>query len=113
MYRPDRSVAQGPGRGVPGQWAAGPVGHHSADLQQMLNVVRADPFPGKYVLLCTKPHREWVLGRSERGARRPWPVEVLEEAWLASVGSWLPLVEQVFSCVEDAEWAVFKRRWTW
>ena len=77
------------------EFRANPVGHHSADLQQMLNVVRADPFPGKYVLLCVKPHQEWILGRLS-GVRGD-PVEVLDD--------------QVFTRAEDAEWEVFRRRW--
>ena len=66
------------------EFRASPVGHHSADLQQMLNVIRAQPFPGKYVLVCVRPHRGD-------------PVEILED--------------QVFTRVEDAEWEVFRRRW--
>ncbi|MDE0416925.1 MAG: hypothetical protein OXI95_08335 [bacterium] len=77
------------------EFRANPVGNHSADLQQMLNVVRAEPFPGKYVLICVKPHREWVLGRLS-GVRGD-PVEILED--------------RVFTRAEDAEWEVFRRRW--
>ena len=77
------------------EFRSNPVGHHSADLQQLLNLMRAGPFPGKHVLICTKPHREWMLG--QLSGVRGEPVDVLED--------------QVFNRAEDAEWAVFKRRW--
>ena len=72
-----------------------PFGVHSADLQRLLNELRAEPFPGKHVLICVEPHRKWVLGRLSgvRGA----PVEAIED--------------EVFSDPAEAEWVVFKRRW--
>jgi hypothetical protein len=50
--------------------------------------------PGKYVLICTKPHREWTLAQlsGERGK----PVTVLD---------------LVFTSIEEAEQEVFRRRW--
>jgi hypothetical protein len=72
-----------------------PVGPHSPNLQRVLNAMRSAPLRGKYVLVCTKPHKEWVLGRlpGERGK----PVELLPD--------------QVFHSLADAEWTVFRLRW--
>ena len=72
-----------------------PVGHHSADLLMLLNFLRAAPLEGKHVLVCTKPHREWVLAQLSGG--RGSPVRLL--------------ADQMFTSIEDAEWAVFKLRW--
>lgn len=74
-----------------------PFGHHSGELQRVLNALRGGPIEGRYVLVCTKPHREWVLGRlpGVRGA----PIRLLEGE------------DTVFTSAEDAERAVFKRRW--
>jgi hypothetical protein len=71
-----------------------PVGHHSPGLQRVLNVFRGEPLQGKYVLLCTKPHKEWRLARlsGERGK----PVE---------------LENKFYQSLEEAEWDVFQRRW--
>ena len=72
-----------------------PIGHHSPALQRVLNVFRGEPMQDKYVLICTKPHKEWVLGQltGERGK----PVKILKD--------------QVFTRIEDAEREVFRRRW--
>jgi hypothetical protein len=35
-----------------------PIGHHSPVLQRVLNVFRGEPLQDKYVLICTKPHKE-------------------------------------------------------
>ena len=72
-----------------------PIGHHSPGLQRVLNVFRGEPMKDKYVLICTKPHKEWVLGQltGERGK----PVKVFKD--------------KVFTSIEDAEWEVFRRRW--
>ena len=72
-----------------------PIGHHSPALQRVLNVFRGAPAQDKYVLICTKPHKEWVLGQltGERGK----PVRMLKN--------------QVFTRIEDAEREVFRRRW--
>jgi hypothetical protein len=80
---------------VVGEFRKTPIGHHGPRLQRVLNVFRGEPMQGKYVLICTKPHREWVLGQltGERGK----PVKVFKE--------------QVFTNVEDAEREVFRRRW--
>lgn len=72
-----------------------PIGHHPPSLQRVLNVFRGEPVKDKYVLVCTKPHAEWVLGQltGERGK----PIKILKG--------------QVFTSVEDAEREVFRRRW--
>jgi hypothetical protein len=72
-----------------------PVGHHSANLQCILNLFRGEPLKGKYVLVCTRPHEQWQLAvlSGERGK----PVELLSGA--------------VFSDLKEAEWQVFKLRW--
>ena len=71
-----------------------PIGHHSKDLQVILNEMRGLPMEGKYCLVCTKPNREWKLAKSsgERGK----PVKMLNKT---------------FNRLEDAEWYVFKQRW--
>jgi hypothetical protein len=72
-----------------------PIGHHSPELQRVLNVFRGEPTQEKYVLVCTKPHQEWTLGLlpGEPGK----PVRFLRD--------------QVFTNIEDAEREVFRRRW--
>lgn len=72
-----------------------PFGHHSGELQRVLNVLRGGPVKDRYVLICTKPHREWVLG--QLSGVRGEPVRVL--------------ANRVFTSAEDAERAVFKLRW--
>lgn len=72
-----------------------PFGHHSAELQRVLNVLRGGPLENKYVLVSTKPHREWVLGRLS--GVRGVPVRLLDG--------------NVFTSAEEAERAVFKLRW--
>lgn len=72
-----------------------PYGPHGPALQRVVNILRGPPAAGKYVLVCTKPHREWVLGRLPGAPDKP--VEVL--------------AEPVFTDLAAAEWAVFKLRW--
>ena len=72
-----------------------PIGHHSPALQRVLNAFRGEPTQDKYVLICTKPHREWALGQLSGEPGRP--VKVLRD--------------QIFKRVEDAEREVFRRRW--
>ena len=65
-----------------------------ARLQRILNLFRGEAMAGKYVLVCTKPHREWMLGQLT-GAR----------------GERIRMTNQVFTSIEEAEWFVFKERW--
>jgi hypothetical protein len=71
-----------------------PVGHHSPNLQALLNVLRNEPLAGRYVLICRKPHREWILAR-HGGARGRPPV---------------PVRGYVFTDIEEAERTVFRLR---
>jgi hypothetical protein len=77
------------------EFKAKPVGHHSPALQKILNVFRRAPIEGKYALVCTKPHREWVLAQlpGRRGAK----VKIHHN--------------RIFSSLEEAEREVFKLRW--
>jgi hypothetical protein len=72
-----------------------PIGHHSPALQRVLNVFRGEPTPDKYVLVCTKPHKEWVLGQLPDSKGKPLTI----------------LKDQVFTKIEDAEREIFRRRW--
>jgi branched-chain amino acid transport system permease protein len=97
VEQPDRITAdrmEKPDRGVAEEFRRSPLGHHSPNLQRVLTLFRGADMPGKYVLVCTKPHQEWVLGRLPAG--RGEPVE---------------LTDAVFDHIFDAEWEVFKRRW--
>jgi hypothetical protein len=72
-----------------------PVGHHSANLQRVLNVLRGGPLKGKYVLVCTIPHRQWQLAMlsGERGM----PVILVPKTF--------------YGDLKQAERDIFKRRW--
>ena len=72
-----------------------PFGPHGPELQRLLWAMRGPPLEGKYVLLCTKPHREWVLGRLTGTAEEP-----IER-----------VAGHVFADLATAEWEVFKLRW--
>ncbi len=86
---------QVPSRHLASEFRQHPLGHHSPELQKLLTMFRGVPMAGKYVLICTKPHAEWKLGRLS-GVRGEPP---------AIIGS------QTFSSRAEAEWEVFKRRW--
>ena len=77
------------------EFRARPIGEHSAALEQVLSLLRAGPVKGKYCLVCTEPHRRWVLARlsGERGV-----APVLQE-------------NRVFTSLAEAEWEIFKLRW--
>ena len=85
--RPDVSLAE--------EFRRAPAGPHSPELQRLLNVFRGPPLAGRYVLVCSEPHREWRLARLTGEAQAA--VEILEDA--------------VFTDPDEAEWAVFKLRW--
>jgi hypothetical protein len=70
-------------------------GRHSGELQRVLNRMRGGPNAGRYVIVCTKRHREWVLARM--GQRAGDPLE--------------PVSGYVFRSEEEAEWVVFELRW--
>ncbi len=48
-----------------------PIGNHSPRLQRILNLFRGAGMAGKYVLVCRKPHEEWVLGQFTASAASP------------------------------------------
>lgn len=77
-----------------GEFMQTPVGIHSAGLQRILNVFRGEPLAGKYVLVEVHPHAKWQLARltGQRGAP-------------------IPLLDQFFTDLAEAERAVFKLRW--
>ena len=72
-----------------------PWGPHSAELQRILNVMRAAPLAGKHVILMSGPYRRWSVARLS-GVRGE-PVERIEGL--------------SFDNPEDAERAVFRLRW--
>jgi hypothetical protein len=72
-----------------------PIGTHSPGLMRVLTVMRVDPTGNQIILVCRKPFAEWVLANMP--ARREDPI-VME-------------TEQIFTSREEAEWAVFCRRW--
>jgi hypothetical protein len=77
-----------------------PVGKHSPGLQRVLNALRGAPQAGKYVLICTRPHREWALARLT--GRRGDPPEIVPD--------------MRFTDLREAEETVFRLRWkehTW
>lgn len=82
----DRSVLE--------EFRNNPIGNHSPRLQRILNLFRGAQMAGKHVLICRKPHEEWVLGQftGERGE----PIR---------------MTNQVFHSIEAAEWYVFRQRW--
>ena len=71
-----------------------PIGHHSPELQQLLNKLRGAPMADKYCLVVTKPAREWQLAKTTGIAGKP-----------------VKILSQKFTSLEDAEWYVFKKRW--
>jgi hypothetical protein len=76
------------------EFKAHPTGPHSPELKRLVNRLRMGPLSGRYLLVCRKRHREWVLGKlsGTRGAR----IEIFADA--------------VFDSVAAGEWEVFKRR---
>jgi len=76
------------------EFKAKPIGKHSAELQKVLHLFRGAAQKDKHVLVCTKPHKRWVLGQLT-GVR----------------GEPVRLTNHAFDRLEDAEWHVFKLRW--
>jgi hypothetical protein len=76
------------------EFKAEPIGKHSAELQKVLNLFRGASQKDKHVLVCTEPHKRWVLGQLT-GVR----------------GEPVRMTNHVFDRLEDAEWHVFKLRW--
>lgn len=72
-----------------------PIGHHSPGLQRILSLFRGAPLRDKHIILCTKPHEQWML--AELAGVRGRPVRLHED--------------KVFRSLAEAEWEVFKLRW--
>ena len=73
-----------------------PLAHKSKDLQRLLNRFHGEPVDSKFVLVCTRPHSEWMIARlSGRGQ----PVKILKH--------------KRFTSLREAEWEVFKLWWEW
>jgi hypothetical protein len=72
-----------------------PIGHHSPGLQRVLTRFRGAPVKDKHVLLCVKPHREWMLAQLSGVQGKPLRLHKNKR----------------FTSIEAAEWAVFCLRW--
>jgi hypothetical protein len=70
-------------------------GHHSADLETLLNTMRSGFIHGKFFLLMTRVQEEWTLARFSETDPLTWQV----------------FEEHRFDSIEAAEWAVFCERW--
>jgi hypothetical protein len=71
-----------------------PFGPHSPELQAVLNVLRGSRHCQNLLLVCTRPHAEWMLAEKQPGGRPPrlFP-------------------DRVFPSLEAAEWYAFRVRW--
>ena len=76
------------------EFNAQPIGKHSAELQKVLNLFRGEAMKDKYVLVCTEPHKRWVLSQLT-GVR----------------GEKIRMTNHVFTDINEAERFVFKVRW--
>lgn len=72
-----------------------PIGNHSPGLQRILSLFRGQPLRDKHVILCTKPHRQWMLAELSGVQGQPMRLHP----------------EKLFRSLEEAEWEVFKLRW--
>ncbi len=75
------------------EYRARPFGRHSAALQGVLDTMRRAAVCQDLILVAVEPGR-WVLGKRLAGGKPP-----------------RLFMDEVFSRLEDAEWAAFKRRW--
>jgi len=71
-----------------------PFGPHSPELQAVLNVLRGAVHCQNLLLVCTRPHAEWMLAEKQPGGLPP-----------------RLLADHVFTSLEDAEWHAFRVRW--
>ena len=71
-----------------------PFGPHSPELQAVLNVLRGSRHCQNLLLVCTRPHAEWMLAEKQPAGRPPrlFP-------------------DRVFTSLEAAEWYAFRLRW--
>jgi hypothetical protein len=75
------------------EYRAKPFGRHSPELQALLDVMRRPENCQDLILVSIEPGR-WVLGERLPDGKPP-----------------RLLTEQVFTSLEDGEWAAFRRRW--
>lgn len=75
------------------EYRAKPFGRHSPELQAMLNVMRRAENCQDLILVAIEPGR-WMLGERLPGGKPPRLFQ-----------------GEVYSSLEDGEWAAFKRRW--
>jgi hypothetical protein len=75
------------------EFRARPFGRHSAELQALLNVMRRAEHCEDLILVAIE-YGKWVLGERQPDGKPP-----------------RLLMDQVFTRLEDGEWAAFKRRW--
>lgn len=71
-----------------------PIGHHSPELQQLLNLLRGTPMADKFCLVTLKPNREWQLAKTTGVPGQP-----------------LKMMSRRFTSLAEAEWYVFRQRW--
>lgn len=89
MYRIDPSRAD-----LAREFRERPLGEHSPELQALLVFMRQRENSGDFVLVCTRPHAEWMLAVKQPDGAPPTLLD-----------------EERFSSVEDAERRVFAIRW--
>lgn len=70
-------------------------GPHSSELKRVLHRMRSGAVANKWVLYVVEPGKRWMLAQIPNEHDAPL---VFHE-------------DQIFRSREDAEWAVFKRRW--
>ncbi|MGR8918270.1 MAG: hypothetical protein ACU85V_01535 [Gammaproteobacteria bacterium] len=76
------------------EFRANPIGHHSPDLQRLLNRLRGAPMADKYCLVVVEPNREWQLAKTSGEPGKP-----------------VKLLSRRFTDHKEAEWFVFRQRW--
>lgn len=89
MYRIDPSRSD-----LAREFKAAPFGPHSPELQKVVQIMRWGSSRGKTIIVCTKHHREWKLGRM--GDTRGQAVIELGNP---------------FASYAAASWACFRARW--
>jgi hypothetical protein len=89
MYRIDSSRLD-----LAREFKAAPLGPHSPELQKVVQIMRWGGSRGKTIIICTKHHSEWRLGRM--GDARGQAVVELGDP---------------FTSYAAASWACFRARW--
>jgi hypothetical protein len=81
--------------GLAREFKGAPFGPHGPELQKLLQRMQWGYSRGRTIIVCTKPHAEWRLGRM--GPVRGAPMDLSED--------------QVFDNLGAALWACFRKRW--